>query len=208
MDETLPLSCPNTPESTQFAEDDTDSATSMSTIDLPCHQDALYTKLPKRRTSLENDSPVTPLPKRVRTICGAAEPVSPPRAPLRGVANVSPRFSPPMLLPSPLLDNTPRRAIRLFEPETPRRNAVARLVPLLWRQHCPRDSDKFYDELAYWYHQFRLQMWSPVASMMGISWEEAEELGWRMGKTEIDQRAARSSHASRTDWGNNVAPKI
>ncbi|KAF9882546.1 hypothetical protein FE257_007383, partial [Aspergillus nanangensis] len=62
-----------------------------------------------------------------------------------------------------------------------RRNAAARLMP------SPFLSDEIYrpgiqTELGHWYSQFRLQMWSPIASMMGMNWEEVEELAWQAGK--------------------------
>ncbi|KAA8652783.1 hypothetical protein EYZ11_012358 [Aspergillus tanneri] len=203
----IPQSCPNTPESSPLMEGDSNYGTSISTVDVPGHRDA-QDGFPKQKFTPNNDRPVTPLPKRLMSNCGAPGPFNPPGAPLRGVANVPPHFSRPMLLPSPLLDDKPRQAIGLFEPQISRRNAVARMMPLPYSQHCLGDSNKIYDELAHWYYQFRLQMWSPVACMMGISWEEAEELGWRMGKAEIDQRVFISPHVSRMDWRNNVITKM
>ncbi|KAI9923408.1 hypothetical protein MW887_009338 [Aspergillus wentii] len=71
-----------------------------------------------------------------------------------------------------------------------RRNAVARLMPSPFPQHTPEEEERLFNEMAHWYKQFRLQMWSPVASMMGIRWEQAEDLSWQMGRAELGRRMA------------------
>ncbi|KAI9923342.1 hypothetical protein MW887_011035 [Aspergillus wentii] len=71
-----------------------------------------------------------------------------------------------------------------------RRNAVARLMPSPFPRHTREEEERLFNEMAHWYKQFRLQMWSPVASMMGIRWEQAEDLSWQMGRAEIGRRMA------------------
>ncbi|KAI9925377.1 hypothetical protein ASPWEDRAFT_305855 [Aspergillus wentii DTO 134E9] len=89
-----------------------------------------------------------------------------------------------------------------------RRNAVARLMPSPFPQHTREEEERLFNEMAHWYKQdvyftcentlwsflnwvrFRLQMWSPVASMMGIRWEQAEDLSWQMGRAELGRRMA------------------
>ncbi|KAI9923501.1 hypothetical protein MW887_008613 [Aspergillus wentii] len=71
-----------------------------------------------------------------------------------------------------------------------RRNAVARLMPSPFSQHTPEEEERLFNEMAHWYKQFRLQMCSPVASMMGIRWEQAEDLSWQMGRAELGRRMA------------------
>ncbi|KAI9923345.1 hypothetical protein MW887_011033 [Aspergillus wentii] len=89
-----------------------------------------------------------------------------------------------------------------------RRNAVARLMPSPFPQHTQEEEERLFNEMAHWYKQyvyftcentlwsflnwvrFRLQMWSPVASMMGIRWEQAEDLSWQMGRAELGRRMA------------------
>ncbi|OOO13647.1 hypothetical protein OAory_01013960 [Aspergillus oryzae] len=72
-----------------------------------------------------------------------------------------------------------------------RRNAIVRLTPLPLFESPQNEHEEIYNGVAYWYQNFRLQIWSPVASMVGIHWEKAEELGWQMGREEIIQRSNR-----------------
>ncbi|BAE61683.1 unnamed protein product [Aspergillus oryzae RIB40] len=65
-----------------------------------------------------------------------------------------------------------------------RRNAIVRLTPLPLFESPQNEHEEIYNGVAYWYQNFRLQIWSPVASM-------AEELGWQMGREEIIQRSNR-----------------
>lgn len=37
----------------------------------------------------------------------------------------------------------------------------------------------------------RFQIWSPLASMIGINWRQVEQLCWQMGKEEIVRRATK-----------------
>ncbi|OJJ29619.1 hypothetical protein ASPWEDRAFT_177803 [Aspergillus wentii DTO 134E9] len=71
-----------------------------------------------------------------------------------------------------------------------RRNAVARLMPSPFPRHTREEEERLFNEIAHWYKQFRLQMWSPVASMMGIRWEQAEDLSWQIGRAELGRRTA------------------
>ncbi|KAB8255446.1 hypothetical protein BDV32DRAFT_154305 [Aspergillus pseudonomiae] len=72
-----------------------------------------------------------------------------------------------------------------------RRNAIVRVTPLPLFESPQNENEEIYNGVAYWYQNFRVQIWSPVASMVGIHWEKAEELGWQMGREEIIQRSNR-----------------
>ncbi|EAU30122.1 predicted protein [Aspergillus terreus NIH2624] len=96
---------------------------------------------------------------------------------------------------------------------TSRRNAMARLLPSPLPQDEIYDKSGLHAEVAHWYSlyvcipdtpsptaanavRFRLQMWSPIASMMGMNWEEVEELAWQVGKEGLRQLASGSPQAS------------
>ncbi|GKZ98447.1 hypothetical protein AnigIFM59636_003060 [Aspergillus niger] len=131
--------------------------------------------------------PVTPSPTRAALGSDAIRPAA--DLPTVSSARI---HAQPILLPSPIPLGTSRSpSITVTDWDAySRRNAAARILTL----HligCVDNDDKLRDEVASWYQEFRFQIWSPLASMIGINWRQVEQLCWQMGKEEIVRRATK-----------------
>ncbi|OOO13652.1 hypothetical protein OAory_01014010 [Aspergillus oryzae] len=177
-----------------------DSANSVSSIipgELSPTEFAHINDKRKRRSSVVNDEYKVPLQKKAKLkeettssdVCGTAA------VPLQSIFSLDARAPGPRLLPSPIPQYRQRPRVGSIQHGPPQPYPPIRLAPFRFSHHSDQSNEEMYNELAHWYQQFRLQMWSPVASVMGIRWEQAEEIGWYLGWNEIMRRSSRSSLA-------------
>ncbi|OJJ65503.1 hypothetical protein ASPBRDRAFT_201487 [Aspergillus brasiliensis CBS 101740] len=143
--------------------------------------------IPDPKALSSGRDPVTPSPKRPSLDPDAIRPAA--DLPTMSSARI---HAQPVLLRSPIPHGTSRApSITVTDWDTnSRRNAAARILTLQLIR-CVDNDDKLRDEVAYWYQEFRFQMWSPLASMIGIHWRQVEQFCWQMGKEEIVQRATK-----------------
>ncbi|KAE8132411.1 hypothetical protein BDV38DRAFT_287728 [Aspergillus pseudotamarii] len=168
---------PSTPEPVPAETEEIGSVSSMA-LSEPSSPNAIQEgNDPKQKGTTTGDSCILPLRKQM------SSETSP-------TANLTDE---PHIVPSQIAADKPR------PPENPaaelapsRRNAIVPLTPLPLFKSVKNKNEEIYNGVAYWYQSFRLQMWSPVASMVGIHWEKAEQLSWHMGREEIFQRSTSS----------------
>ncbi|KAE8132417.1 hypothetical protein BDV38DRAFT_287734 [Aspergillus pseudotamarii] len=198
MEETsLPIQ-PLTPVRIPKASDRAESLSSMTPSgSLPTQPTQINGK-PKRRGSLTNNNEYqAPLQKKAKLEEETASSAPVPAAgPLPSVLSLSAQTPGPRLLPSPIPRYRQRQRVGSFiQQPPPQRYPPILLAPFPFTHHPHEHNEEVYNELAHWYQQFRPQMWSLVASVMGIRWEQAEEIGWHMGWNEIMRRSSRPSTA-------------
>ncbi|KAI9923319.1 hypothetical protein MW887_004047, partial [Aspergillus wentii] len=52
------------------------------------------------------------------------------------------------------------------------------------------------DQIAYWYTQLKQNLWSRLATMVGLPISDVEAIAWQLGQREMACRAARLRHGT------------